>query len=130
MKIHIAYKFTGEDRKKLEKDMKKICSILRNKGHEVFCTLFDNNLPKLKKELFNNAFNKIDNSEVVLVLIKSEDKSEGLLMEVGYSIANKKRIVLAIKDAVKNTHLRDLIDEVIEFKDIEDLANKLEEFEF
>ncbi|MDD5192597.1 MAG: nucleoside 2-deoxyribosyltransferase [Candidatus Nanoarchaeia archaeon] len=128
MKIQIAYKFTGEDRKQLEKDMKKVCSALKSKGHDVYCTLFDKNLPKTKKELFQNAFNRINNSEIILVLIKSEDKSEGLLMEVGYSIANKKRIILAIKNAVKNTHLRDLVEEIIEFEDIDDLINKLNEF--
>ena len=126
-KIFISYKFDGEKKDELERDMKKLCDSLRNNKHETYCTLFDKDLPIENKKLFDRSYKELEDSDVILVLLKSEDKSEGLLMEVGYAVANNKKIILAINDTVRNTCLRDLIDDVIEFSSVDDLVNKISE---
>lgn len=47
-------------------------------------------------------------------------------MEIGYVLSKKKRFILAIKDDVKKTYLRDMTNEVIEWNSFQDLLTKLE----
>jgi nucleoside 2-deoxyribosyltransferase len=126
MKWYVAYKFTGEDMEILEETMKKICSYLEDAGNENYCSLFDSSIVDIgNKKVFEKAFDKIDKSDAVLVFVKSNDRSEGMLMEIGYALAKGKRVVLVIKKDVGRTHLREIIDEVIEFEDIEIKLAKL-----
>ncbi len=120
--IFVSYKYTGEDKKELDKIMRLICDGLKKNNHNPYCTLWDNELQKKgKKELFKTAMNKIDNSDMLLVFLNGNDKSEGMLMEIGYSMAKKKKIVLIVKKDIKNTHLRELIEQVYEFNNLKDL---------
>ena len=126
----MAYKFTGEDTEKLIKELKQIKSILEEKGHEIYIPCLDPNRPKDKKGLFLGTIDKINDIDIFLVLIKSEGRSEGMLMEVGYALGAKKRVISAINNHVSNTHLRELSDDVIGFKDINDLYIKLKDYNF
>jgi len=130
MKIQLAYRFTGEDTEKLLEELKKIKVILEAKGHEVYIPVLDLDKPEDKKELYLGTLDKINNTDIFLALIKSEDRSEGMLMEIGHAFGAGKKIIAAINNTVNNTHLREFAEEVIEFNDIEDLYNKLEGFEF
>lgn len=122
MKAVISYKFTGENQKELENTMKILCDALSKKGHSVYCTLFDKGLKGVsKKDLFKKALDQIDKSDALLVFLKGEEKSEGMLLEVGYAIAKKKKIILMIRKGISNTHLRELIEQVYEFNDVKDL---------
>src|SRR3989344_4543187 len=114
MKIQLAYRFTGEDREKVIEILKKIVDILENKDHDVYCSALDSNIVNTEKEIFENAFKKLNDADVLLILMISEDKSEGMLMEAGYATAKGKKIILAIKKDVQNTHLRELIDDILE----------------
>lgn len=128
-KIFITYKFTGETREELERTVGDLTRFLKSKGHNVYCTLSDNNIQAQSKDvLFNYAFKEIDKSEVVMIFLKSDEKSEGMLMEIGYAMAKNKRIVLLVKKEVKKTHIRNLIKEQYEFSDMAELYNKLEAF--
>ena len=128
MKFFIAYKFKGEEPKELEKAMKIVCQALEEGSHGNYCTLWDKNIQSVNKSvLFNHAFQEIDKADGVLVFMKSEEKSEGMLIEIGYAMAKKKRIILLIKKSIKNTRLRDLIKEKIEFDNLEELKEKLKQ---
>ena len=50
-----------------------------------------------------------------------------MLIEIGYSLAKNKRIILMINKNVKNTYLPEMFDETIQFKDSEDLIDKIKE---
>jgi nucleoside 2-deoxyribosyltransferase len=131
MKIFISYKYTGEDIPELKLFMKKICDSLGKKNHNFYCTLWEDEEKfnsQSKIEILQHAFNEIDKSDLVLVLLKSNEKSEGMLVEFGYCLANRKRIILMVSKDVKKTYLRDLTKEVIEYDTEEDLINKLEEY--
>jgi nucleoside 2-deoxyribosyltransferase len=72
------------------------------------------------------AFHEIDTSDQVLFFVNSPEVSQGMLMELGYAIARKKRLVLAIREDIRDSIFRRHIDDVIEFKDVDDLQEKLE----
>ncbi len=78
-----------------------------------------------KKQIFEHAFKKIDEADVVVMILMSEEKSEGMLIELGYSLGENKKIILAVRSTIKNTHLRELADKFLEFINIEDLTTKL-----
>jgi nucleoside 2-deoxyribosyltransferase len=129
MKIFIAYKFTGETRESLENTVGDLTRFLKEKGHDVYCTLLDKNIQaQTKNVLFDFALKEIDKSEVLMIFLQSKDKSEGMLMEVGYAMAKNKRIVLLVSKEVKKTHLMDLVKEKYKFNDMNDLYTKLEAF--
>ncbi len=130
MKIQLAYKYIGEDKQKVTFLLEKVRETLKKRGHEVYIQVFDKPMPESKKELFNRTLNKIDEKDILLVLLLSEDKSEGMLLEIGYCLAKQKKVILAINKDVKNTHLTDLAEEVIESSDLEDLIEKLKNLDF
>ncbi len=126
MKWYIAYKFTGEDKDVLKDTMSSLIHFLENESNEVYCSLFDEGMVNIgNKKVFEKAFDKINNSNAILIFLNSDERSEGMLMEIGYALAKGKRVILAIKKDLGRTHLRDLIDEIIEFEDIEELKEKL-----
>ncbi len=130
MKFFIAQKVTGENKDELIGECNKIISLLKEKGHEAYCTMIEDRNEfekKSKKEMIKHAFNEIDDSNAMLVIVRGEGKSEGMLMEIGYILGEKKKIILLINKNVNNTYIREVADKIIEFEDIEDLYNKLNE---
>ena len=129
-KIFIGQAVTGHDINSLQKEMEKIYSVLKQKGYSVYSTLEEEgkNIFKKAGDWVIHAFKQIDNHDIFLVIVRTEHRSEGLLMEIGYAISKEKKIVLAINESVKNTYLRDFTKNIIEWKDFEDLLNKLSKF--
>jgi len=131
MKIFISYKFAGENPQELEKILLEMSNVLRESGHKVYSASEDEELfIKNKftlKQILNHALKKLDNSDCILIFIKSQEKSEGMFIEIGYALAKNKKIILAIKKGIRLAFTEEIADKVIEFKDIEDLKNKLKE---
>lgn len=122
MKYYIAYRFTGEDSKELNTTLKYICNLLANQGHNYYCSFFDPGMVNIRnKNILAKAFNEIDNADNLLVFIKSEHKSEGMLMEIGYALANNKKITLLIKKDVSTAFIREIADKIIEFEELNNL---------
>lgn len=126
MKIQLAYRFTGENEKTLLAQLKRIKTILENNKHKTYIPVLDPDRPSEKKALFLNTLKKLDSADAILALIKSDEKSEGMLMEIGYAWGKNKKLIIAINKDVKNTHMREFADILIEFSDIDDLYEKLE----
>jgi len=118
---------SGENKEKLRKESHKICAILNKNNHNVSCTMLEEESfeEKPKKEIFTHAFNEINKADTLLAIVRSEKRSEGFLIEVGYAIAKNKRIILAIKKKVINTYLREMVSEFIEFENNRELYIKL-----
>lgn len=125
----VAYRFSGEPTEVLEERLKAVVDSLKKAGLEAYCNLFDNHIMDSKtlskSEIMQKAFGQIDVSDRLFVLIASDDKSEGQLIEVGYALAKKIPVVTAVQADVK-THLTDLSDKVVIWNDLADLKNKLE----
>ncbi len=131
MKIFVSYKFAGEDPEELEKTLNEISGVLKGAGHEVYSASEDENLfaenKFTLKKILNHALEKLDNSDCILVFVRSYEKAEGMLIEIGYALAKGKKIILAIKKGVRLSFAEEIADKVIEFEDINDLKEKLKE---
>lgn len=129
MKIFVSYRFTGEDPKELESIMKTICSSIEKLGHSHFCSFWKSDFySKSKftnKQILDLALKELDNSDCILAFVKSQEKSEGMLLEIGYALAKNKKFILAIKKGIKTTFLREAADRIIEYSDIDDLTKQL-----
>ena len=126
-KIFVGQAVTGQDMPKLMAEMKKVYDVLSQKGLEPYSTLEEEGKNRFKKagDWVEHSFKVIDESQICLVIIRTDHRSEGLLMEIGYILAKKKRFILAIKYDVKKTYLRDMAEEIIEWENFEDLLIKL-----
>ncbi len=131
-KVFLGQAVTGCDFDNLKKESLEIIDLLKEKDCECYCTLCEDDSfkDKTKKEIFNHAFEIIDNSDIFLAILRNENKSEGMLIEVGYCMANNKRVILVVHKDINKTYLPEVFDEVIEFNDFEDLKNKLREYKF
>jgi len=137
-KVFIAYRYHSESIPELLKEMRLVHDAIEVAGHHHYSTLFDtrmvdNNHEDIitEREIAKLSFEEIDSSDIILFFVKNEELSRGMLMELGYALAKKKRLVLAINKNVRDARLfRDLIDEVIEFDTLEDLKNKLSKEKF
>ncbi|MDO8524115.1 MAG: nucleoside 2-deoxyribosyltransferase [bacterium] len=128
-KIFLSYRITGEDREGLIVVMKRIYQSIEVAGFECFYSFqkedyFQKN-NFTKKQILEYALKEIDKADCVLVIIKSQEKSEGMLLEVGYAIAKNKKIILATKKDIQTVFLREMANSIIEFENLEDLNNKL-----
>jgi nucleoside 2-deoxyribosyltransferase len=134
MKYFISHGVTGENWEELEVIIKNICESVVKSGNEYSNIFLEEVNPKLKgnfegmtiKDLLNEAYKRINICDGIIVFINSDKKNEGVLIEVGYGVANRKKIILAIRKNV-NTHIRDFADEVIEFENLDELYGKLED---
>src|SRR3989344_3493345 len=129
MRIFIGQAVTGENISRLKRELSVIYSALENVGgHTCYDTLRDGPkelLREPKRKRLEYAFKKIDESDAFLAIVRTERKSEGMLMEFSYAFSQGKKLILAVKGGV-NTSLREVADKVIEYEDSSDLIRKLE----
>ena len=126
MKIFVGQRISKEEIDRLRKESLHLIRVLKEGAHEAYCTLCeDDSFQQTRGGWLKHALKQIDNCDVFLALIRDEEKSEGLLMEIGYCLAKNKKIILAINKNVENTYLREIADEIIEYENLEDLCNKL-----
>ena len=91
-----------------------------------YCTFLDENIrEKTRKDYIGNTIETIKGVDGTLAIIKSEEKNEGLLIEVGLIVGMQKKLFLPIRKGVmKGRYVRLLADKIIEFNGIDDLVNK------
>ena len=129
MKVFVSYRYTGESREELDRVMPEVCDVLKSAGYSHYCSLFDSDQFESEKwsgkRILQKAFSEIDSSDAVLFFVRSPEVSQGMLVELGYSLAKKKKLVLLIQRAVKESIFRRQIDTVVEFESMSDLKDKL-----
>ena len=122
--IFLSYRFTGEDINELTETLGKVLLTLRSVGHTVYCSIEDEKWfrenHRTNKEILKHALERLDKSDVILAFVKSDQKSEGMLLEVGYMMAKGKSFALALKRETKTTFLAELAEPLIEFDSIDD----------
>jgi nucleoside 2-deoxyribosyltransferase len=130
MKIFIGQAVTGENLDILKEECFKIQNIISESGNESYCTINPKKElnEKTAKEWLIHAFEEIDKRDTFLAIIRSEKRSEGLLIEIGYALSKKKRLIVVIKKDIRDkTYIDELADYVIEFENIEELNKKLKD---
>lgn len=123
------YRFTGENFAELEKICNQIISAIENAGYDCFCSISKEEYYKknnfTRKQIYLDLISETDNSDAVLAVVTSNEKSEGMLVETGYAFAKGKRIILAIKKGVHSEMIEYMAEKIIEFDTIEELCKKL-----
>lgn len=130
MKYVFAYRFRGSDPVELRENLTKISAAIEGNGHETYINFRDSQQWGKKmstdlKQIFTKAFSEISTADVFFVFVNSLEKSEGMILELGYAKALSKRIILSIANNVKMRLIESLADEVIRFKDVDDLVHKI-----
>lgn len=128
-KSFISYRHKGEDPAELLKLLTAVRDGLGEAGISAYCTFFDEDAFQEKaygaKEIMNHAFKKISTVDVLFVILTSDERSEGMLMEIGYCLAKGIPVVVAAKDTVKSSTVPDMATHVVVWSDIEELAHKI-----
>jgi nucleoside 2-deoxyribosyltransferase len=128
-KYFIAYRYSGEDQDVLQERIGIVVNALRRAGIEAYCNLFDQHEYDAQKlsagKIMEKAFQKLDESDGLFVLIASNEKSEGQLMEVGYARKAGLPIIVAVREGV-NTYVPEVSTIVIHWREHDDLASQLE----
>ncbi len=129
----ISYKHTGENESSLIALLQPIKDALTSIGLDVYCNLFDECLPARATSFFGpegyvfDAFKNIDGAGLLFVVLNSQQKSEGMILEMGYAIAKGVPVIVAVKDGVENTYIPRMAEMIIGWNDLPDLLNKIVE---
>lgn len=134
MKTFIAYRSTGEAPEQLELLLTAVRDALNAKAVEAYCTFFDEQMIKgknlNKRQIIEHAFAEIDKVDFLFVLLASNQKSEGMLMEIGYCLAKDIPIIAAVKIGIANSHVPDVAERRLEWSDVNDLVMAIHKFDF
>lgn len=129
MKVFISYKFTGEDHQTLKGYLGVICESLTELGLDYYCSFGNEGVFRdngyTAKEIMSHAFGELDQCDAVLVFLNSDNKSEGMLIEVGYAIANQKPIILLQREKVFSHSLRGVANQILEFTDLDNIKEQI-----
>lgn len=133
MKLFCAYAFTGEDLTKLTDRMRLVVDTLNANGHEAYCNRFDAVVDKLQatddiKGIFQEAFKNIKNSDGLVAIVTSPDRSIGQIMEIGIAMSQEKPVYLFEHSSAKSSsYLPRLVDRFYQWETVEDLRTALQQ---
>lgn len=134
MKTFISYRHTGEKLEDLHRLLGGLCEMLKQRNIDPYCTLFNQDEFTTRElsaaNIMKHVFEVINASDFLLVVLASEKKSEGMLMEVGYCIAKGIPVMVAVKQGVEDTYLPDMTPFVLYWKTVPDLVNQLKSYDF
>lgn len=133
--IFISFGLNGETESDLKSMISPIKEKFSDKGISAYCNLFDEELSKRSvnfkpEDWMHEAFKKLNKAELQFVLLSSEAKDEGMILEIGYAIAKNIPVIVAVKDSIKDTYLPNMADLVIRWKNIDDLLQQIEKIDF
>ena len=122
----IAYRHTGADPERLEEILPAVRDAFAQRGEETYCTYFDELEFKSSgmrpRAIMDHAFQKIEELGGLFVVIDGPEKSEGMILEIGFCIARAIPFVVAKKRGVTGTYIPDMTDYNFEYDGIEGLA--------
>lgn len=129
MRYYISYKQQWVDIRNLILSLNIISKSIEDTWNETYIFFRDTQnwwdiiIPK--KEVMQIIFWEIDYSDAIFVFVDYKEKSEWMLLECGYAKAKWKKIVLAIKKWIELDLLKSIANEVIHYKDLTDLKEKI-----
>ena len=131
-RIFLSFRFTGEDPEELDLFLSSICDSLQIGDHAIFCSLFLEEIFSKKdwlaEKIYKYCLIKMSETDIFVAVIRKEEESTGMLMELEQALRLKMKIVLFIKKDLKHNTFRRNADEVFEFSDESELLNQLVEF--
>lgn len=130
MRILLGYRFTGEDPAELEKEIGALGNAINDAGHSHICS-FDLDELFLKKgftpgQIQQYMMTELRKQDALFCYIKSDKRSEGLLMEAGQAVANNQPVIVAVKKGVYTLLAQpEIAAKVIEFENLDELCEKI-----
>ncbi|HBB04638.1 TPA: hypothetical protein DCZ39_07245 [Patescibacteria group bacterium] len=101
MRYYIAYKFLDSDKEILKKRLGIISDMIEETGNTAFIFYRDTQnrgaISTPTDQIIRQAFIEVKKSDIIVAFIESGEKSEGMLLEVGYAKALGKKLVLLIR---------------------------------
>jgi hypothetical protein len=129
MKYFISYRHTGEDPKLLEQVLVPVRDAFCARGDEIYCVYFQGKELKsgdyTPRDILEHAFVKIGEIGHLFVLQHSNNRSEGMLMEVGFCRGKNIPITLARQQDVTDTFLPTMANRTFDYSDVDDLCKKI-----
>ena len=105
MKTYLAYKQTWIPESELTVKLLKIREILNNIWIQNYIYFFDDDFKNsTNQEIITKAKEQIKNSDMVIAFIDHHWKSEGMLQELGIAFWLEKKILVIVKNTVKNEY--------------------------
>jgi nucleoside 2-deoxyribosyltransferase len=107
-KVFCSYAYTGEDESVVRRRMRTVVDTFSAIGILAFCDLDDPAVKPLTdpKEILTHDLSVLKNKDVVFIVMTSERRSEGMLIEIGAAFAAGKPLILARHtSAVGKTYL-------------------------
>lgn len=124
---------TGENEVEVTERMKLVVSALQAGGHEAYCQSLDRRVPEHQgvAALLKYAFEVLATCEALVVIVTSDRKSEGMLMEVGAALAAGKPVYLFWHTTANEdlSHLPKIATKVFKWQTDDNLQNLLRQFE-
>lgn len=124
---------TGENEAEVIERMKLVASALQVAGHEAYCQSLDQRVPELQgvAALLKYALEVLATCEALVVIVTSDRKSEGVLMEVGAALVADKPVYLFWHTTANEdlSHLPKIATKVFRWQTNDDLHNLLRQFE-
>lgn len=136
MRVFVSYRHTGADADSTKAMLAAVREALTKKDIAISNVFFDVRKGEFEKftmspvGLMREAFKMIDKADLMLALQMSDERSEGMLMEVGYGLARKLPLVVATHVGVSNTYLPAMGDLSVRWENETDLGDNLAEIDF
>ncbi len=128
-RIFLAYRFTGEDPAELDTILTGVRDSLEFAGHKVYCTFWESDFFREQNfttdQIYMHGLLKVDDNDTFLALIRSPERSKGMVMESARAISKNKRYVLAIKRGLEFPEFRKVADVVVEYDGLDELYRQL-----
>lgn len=119
MKVFIAYDMNGENQEELLNTLEIISDALHSAGVESYSTHLQQ-VEAPSGQTMKHAFEMIDASDAVLVFVQSDDISEAMVLEIGYSYI-RKPIHVFTKQGIQLSSF-ELADDIAEWTDVQQLT--------
>lgn len=125
MKVFIAYKASGEVEAQLIDNLQIMSDALHAAGVESYSTHLQQQEAAPSGQKMKSAFLKLDECDAVLAFVQNEEKSEGMILEIGYAYGKKPIHVFAKRGVHMSSF--ELADSVSEWDDVEQLTQLIKE---
>ena len=124
--IFISYKYSWMDKIELRKDLEFISSHFKSIWYSTY--IVTKELQKWQEveftqEMIEESLEELKKSEIFFCYIKTQEKSEWMLVEFGYAKAINKKIVVFCKKWIETFFVKKLANTYIEYEDLNEITN-------
>jgi len=142
MKIWLAYRFRGEDLKKLKEQLDAIRAAFQESGHEIFTMIDDiqkwdwDNPAIPKTEIIRQEYSLAKTCDIALCIYASFEPSEGRGWDAGFFAGMGKPTIMAVHKSISDPYIEGLYSEnpanknfnlpaIIRYENLEDIVKSL-----